>query len=378
VACARELAEGRTGQLLILNGDGPLLKGSTLERFLAVGAGLAGSVITTELPDPTGYGRIVRSANGHIAAIVEHKSATPEQQAIREINSGYYWFDAPLFWRHIDEIQPNGASTEYYLTDMVQILRRHGHAVTPMLVPDETELLGINTKVELAVADRILRQRKAEALMLEGVTIERPETVTIDPDVEIGPDTVIEERVTLRGKTVIGADCHVGTGSVLRDCVLSDRVRVLPYVVAEETRIGYAAAVGPFSRLRMNADVGQHCRIGNYVELKNTRMDAGAKANHLAYLGDAEIGAETNIGAGAITCNYDGVLKHKTKIAAGVFVGSNATLVAPLTLGEGSYVAAGSTITRDVEPDALAFGRARQEDKPGLAKRLRQTMAKKP
>jgi bifunctional UDP-N-acetylglucosamine pyrophosphorylase / glucosamine-1-phosphate N-acetyltransferase len=375
VNCTRELAAGAPGQLLILNGDGPLLKGSTLERFLSTGEGLAGSIITTELADPTGYGRIVRNAEDQIAAIVEHQSASAEQKAIREINAGYYWFDAALFWRHIDEIQPNADSGEYYLTDMVEILRRHGQAVIPMPVQDETELLGINTKVELSVADRILRQRKAEALMLAGVTIERPETVTIDPDVQIGQDTVIEERVTLRGNTTIGADCRVGLGSVLENCVLADGALVLPYVVAEHSKIGSAARVGPFSRLRPNADIGEHCHVGNFVELKNTRMEDGSKANHLAYLGDAEIGSKTNVGAGTITCNYDGINKHKTTIAKGVFVGSNATLVAPLTLGEGSYIAAGSTITEDVEADGLAFGRARQVDKPLGAKRLRAKMA---
>jgi bifunctional UDP-N-acetylglucosamine pyrophosphorylase / glucosamine-1-phosphate N-acetyltransferase len=375
VACARALAAGGPGQLLILNGDGPLLKGSTLERFLSTGDSLAGSVITTELVDPTGYGRIVRSAEGHIAAIVEHKSAAAGEKAIREINAGYYWFDAPLFWGHIDEIQPNINSGEYYLTDMVEILRKHGRTVTPMLVADETEVLGINTKVELSVADRILRQRKAEALMLAGVTIERPETVTIDPDVQIGQDTVIEERVTLRGNTTIGADCRVGVGTVLQDCSLAEGVLLLPYVVAEKAKIGHAARVGPFSRLRPNADIGAHCHVGNFVELKNTRMDEGSKANHLAYLGDAEIGSKTNVGAGTITCNYDGVNKYKTKIAKRVFVGSNTTLVAPLEIGEGSYIAAGSTITESVEADGLAFGRARQVTKPQGARKLREKMA---
>lgn len=380
VACARALADegrGAGGQLLILNGDGPLLKAATLERFLSTGQGAAGSVITTELEDPTGYGRIVRNAEGHIAAIVEQKSATADQKAIRETNSGCYWFDKALFWAHIEEIQPDSISGEYYLTDMVEILGRHGHTVVPMLVPDQTELLGINTKVELAVADSILRKRKAEALMLAGVTIRCPETVTIDPDVQIGQDTVIEERVTLRGKTVIGSDCRVGIGSVLQDCEIADGVLIREYVVAEQTKMGRAAIVGPFSRVRMNADIGEHCHVGNYVELKNTRMEAGSKANHLAYLGDAEIGSKTNIGAGTITCNYDGVNKYKTKIAKGVFIGSNATLVAPLTIGEGSYVAAGSTITDDVAPDALAFGRARQVAKPEGGKNLREKMGKK-
>jgi bifunctional UDP-N-acetylglucosamine pyrophosphorylase/glucosamine-1-phosphate N-acetyltransferase len=377
--CARELAASADNHLLILNGDGPLLTAGTLNRLLelANSPGLAGALVTTEVADPAGYGRIVRDDRGTIAAIVEQKAATPEQLRIREINTGVYCFDARLFWEHIEQLTPDNPAREYYLTDMVEILRRHGHRVAPLLVADETELLGINTRVELAAADKILRQRKANELMLSGVTIEYPETVTIDAGVEIGQDSIVESNVQLRGRTRIGANCRIGTGSVLRDCVIDDGVTILPYVVAEASSIGAQAFVGPFARLRMNAEAAEQTHIGNFVELKKTKLGAGAKANHLAYLGDASIGSGVNIGAGTITCNYDGRHKHQTRIGENVFVGSNSTLVAPLEISEGAYIAAGSVITKDVEPDALALGRAYQVDKPGWAKRRRDSQETK-
>lgn len=376
VMCAREAAAGREGQLLILNGDGPLLKASTLEKLVGmqVDGATAGKIVTTRLADPTGYGRIVRDAKGLVAAIVEQKSATAEQLKIQEINPGLYCFDAALFWKHVDEIKAENAAHEYYLTDMVEILASHGHAVAPMLVEDETELLGINTKVELSIADRILRERKAHELMLGGVAIENPASVSIDAGVTVAADTVIEANVQLRGKTRIGADCRIGTGSVLRDCEVEDDVTILPYVIADHSRIGRQAFVGPFARLRMNAEAAGGSHIGNFVELKKTRLGEGSKANHLAYLGDAVIGAGSNIGAGTITCNYDGQKKHQTHIGPGVFVGSNSTLVAPVTLEEGSYVGAGSVITKHVPKDALSIGRAHQTDKPGWAKRRRERL----
>jgi bifunctional UDP-N-acetylglucosamine pyrophosphorylase/glucosamine-1-phosphate N-acetyltransferase len=362
-----------TGPLLVLNGDGPLIKPSTLRSLLDSfsGKSLGGTVVTTELADATGYGRVLRDSQGMISAIVEQKAATREQLKICEINTGLYCFEASLFWRYIDEVKADNPAKEYYLTDMVEILSRHGHPVAPLLMEDETELLGINTRVELAFADKILRARKVEELMLSGVTIENPDSVTIDMDVEIGQDAVIEANVQLRGKTIVGANCRIATGSVLRDCRLDDNVTILPYVVAEVSTIGSGASVGPFSRLRMNAEASEGTHIGNFVELKKTRLGKGSKASHLAYLGDAEIGADVNVGAGTITCNYDGVKKHKTAIADGVFVGSNSTLVAPVTLSEGSFVAAGSVITKDVEPDALALGRAFQVNKPEWAKKRR-------
>ena len=376
VLCARPEAEKDSGQLLILNGDGPLLRPETLQRLVesaqSASKATGGSIVTTEVGDPTGYGRIVRDSNGLVAAIVEQKAANAEQLKIREINPGLYCFDAKLFWQHIGEVTPNNPAKEYYLTDMVEILTRHGHPVAPVLVADESELLGINTRVELAFADKILRARKTRELMLEGVTIENPDSVTIDVQVSVAADSVIEANVQLRGKTRIGTGCRIGTGSVLRSCELGDDVTILPYVVAEASTIKANAHVGPFSRLRMNAEADEGSHIGNFVELKKTKLGKGAKASHLAYLGDATIGAGANIGAGTITCNYDGHKKHQTVIGEGAFVGSNSTLVAPITIGDGAYTAAGSTITKNVEADALAIGRARQEVKAKWAKMRRE------
>lgn len=372
VLCAQAEAEKESGHLLILNGDGPLLRPETLlrlvERAEAAGSATGGAIVTTETADPTGYGRIVRDSRDLVAAIVEQKSANSEQLKIREINPGLYCFDAKLFWKHIGEVTPDNAAKEYYLTDMVEILTRHGHPVAPVLVSDESELLGINTRVELAFADKVLRGRKVRELMLDGVTIENPDSVTVDVPVRVEPDSVIEANVQLRGKTTIGTGCRIGTGSVLRSCVIGDDVTVLPYVVAEGSTIRANAQVGPFSRLRMSAEAEEGSHIGNFVELKKTKLGKGSKASHLTYLGDATIGAGANIGAGTITCNYDGQKKHQTLIGDGAFVGSHSTLVAPVTIGDGAYTAAGSTITKNVDADALAIGRARQEAKPGWAK----------
>lgn len=375
VLCARQAVGSEQGQLLILNGDGPLVKPATLEALLDLqdDTGAGASLVTTRVPVPTGYGRIVRDERGRVAAIIEQRAATPEQLKIQEINPGLYCFDAALFWQYIPEVRPDNPANEYYLTDMIAILGRHGHSIMALAIQDHTELLGINTRVELAAADRILRTRKAEELMLSGVTIEYPESVTIDVDVEIGQDSLIEANVQLRGRTHIGSRCHIGTGSVLHDCELSDNVTVLPYVVAEASCIRAHAIVGPFARMRMSAEAAEAAHIGNFVELKKTRLGKQSKANHLAYLGDSVIGSGVNIGAGTITCNYDGERKHETRIEDGVFVGSNSTIVAPLTISEGAYIAAGSVLTRDVEADSLALGRAHQVDKPGWAKRRRES-----
>ena len=372
VLCAREKVGTEDGRLLVLNGDGPLLRPGTLKALLQMSNNSeGGSIVTTEVADATGYGRIVRDTGGTVAAIIEQKVASPEQLQIREINPGVYCFNARLFWRYIEQITPNNPANEYYLTDMVEIMKKHGHAVSPLLVKDETELLGINTRVELAVADQILRGRKVYDLMLSGVTIQSPETVTVDVEVEVGQDSVIESNVQLRGRTKIGADCHIGAGVILRDCEIANNVTILPYVVADSAKVGRGASVGPFSRLRLNAEADEDTHIGNFVELKKTKLGKGSKASHLAYLGDATIGPGANIGAGTITCNYDGAHKHQTTIGEGAFIGSNSTLVAPLTVSDGAYVAAGSTITKNVEADALAIGRAYQVEKPGWAKKRR-------
>ena len=360
--------------LMVLYGDTPLLSAATLKQLrdshVSSSSGdAAATLITTTLDNPSGYGRVILDDQGDVEAIVEHKAARPEQLQVKLINSGIYCFRTDLLWKYIGEIQPNAASGELYLTDMAEILASHGHRVRQLHIADPSELLGINTRVELADADRLLRARKANEVMLSGVTIERPETVTIDAQVRVGIDSIIEPFTRLLGNTVIGEDCHIGQGSILDSAVLSHRVTIAPYTLVADSRIDPDAEVGPFARLRMHAQVGPQAKVGNFVELKKTRLGAGAKSQHLAYLGDAEIGDRVNIGAGTITCNYDGEKKHATKIGAGAFIGSNSTLVAPLEIGEDSYIAAGSVITKTVSAEALALGRARQVEKPAWSKK---------
>ncbi len=359
---AAEHVPARHGLLVVLYGDCPLLTAETIQRLLAHHSetGAAATVVTALLEDPTGYGRMILDSGGNCLAIVEQKAATPEQLAMHEINSGIYCFNAELLWNHLSEIVPNAVSGEIYLTDMIEILRGHGHHVKTLRVADPAEILGINTRVELAQADRYLRDRKVKQLMLDGVTIERPETVTIDKFVEIGQDTIVEASVHLRGKSRIGRNCVIGVGSILTNATIGDDVVVHPYCVISESHLEGESFVGPFARLRMHSVVKAGAHIGNFVELKKTRVGAGAKAMHLAYLGDSQIGEKVNIGAGTITCNYDGVNKHATVIGDGAFVGSNSTLVAPVDIGPGGYVGAGSVITENVPPGTLALGRARQ------------------
>jgi bifunctional UDP-N-acetylglucosamine pyrophosphorylase/glucosamine-1-phosphate N-acetyltransferase len=370
MVCRDQLAD-RGGLLIVLYGDTPLLSAATLRALVARHheSQAAATVIAMRLNDPAGYGRLIVGEAGYVHQIVEHKAATTEQLAIDLVNSGIYCFDAELLWRHIDELRPNNAANEYYLTDLVEILRNAGERVAPLIAEDASELLGINTRVELASADRILRGRKTRDLMLAGVTIEKPETVTIDADVTIGMDSVVEPFARILGQTIIGQDCRVGACSIVEDCELGDRVEIAPLTMLAHSAIDSDARVGPFARLRMENHVEAGARIGNFVELKKTRLGAGAKANHLAYLGDAEIGAGANIGAGTITCNYDGERKHRTSIGEGAFIGSNATLVAPIEVGDRGYVGAGSVITDAVPPDALALGRARQVVKEGWVRK---------
>jgi bifunctional UDP-N-acetylglucosamine pyrophosphorylase/glucosamine-1-phosphate N-acetyltransferase len=371
VAACRERLQGQDGLLMVLYGDTPLLSPATLERLrdLQSSGQTAATLITTTLEDPSGYGRVIVNDRRDVTAIVEEKAATPQQKSIQLINSGIYCFQAPLLWRHIAELRPNPASGELYLTDMAEILTRHGHRVGALHIDDPDELLGINTRVELADADRVLRERKCRQLMLAGVTIERPETVTVDMQVKVGVDTVVEPFARLLGSTEIGEECRIGAGAILESALLEDRVLVAPYTLVADSRIAAGAQVGPFARLRMDAQVGPDARVGNFVELKKARLGKGVKSQHLAYLGDAEIGAGSNIGAGTITCNYDGEHKHPTRIGERAFIGSNSTLVAPLEIGADSYVAAGSVITENVPAQTLALGRARQVVKPGWKKK---------
>ncbi len=378
VSVCRELLEPMGGDVVVLYGDCPLLSAATVERLISAQrtSNAAATFITTVLEDPTGYGRIVHARDGSIAAIVEHKAATAEERAIHEINSGIACFRGALLWRHLEEIGTNNPAGEYYLTDIVEIFRGRGYTVAPLLIEDPSELLGINTRVELAQVDSILRGRKVRQVMLDGVTVEKPETVTIDAGVQIGCDTVIEPFARILGRSAIGEDCRIGACSIVRDSELAGGVEVLPFTFIDASRVESGAKVGPFARLRMNARVKGGARVGNFVELKNSELGEGAKSQHLAYLGDATIGDRSNIGAGTITCNYDGVHKHRTTIGPGAFIGSNSTLVAPVEIGEGSYVAAGSVITDPVPADALALGRGRQVNKEGWARKRRETQAK--
>lgn len=371
-------AEGKQhGHTIVLYGDTPLLTIRTLDNLLNQQrtSDAAGTVITTVVDDPTGYGRIVLGADESVRAIVEQKAASPEQLQIREINSGIYCFKSSELWPELERLQPNPASGEVYLTDLVEAFGKRGLRTARYLLADSSELLGINNRVELAQADRILRARKCEQLMLAGVTIESPETVVIDPDVEVGQDTVIGPYVHLLGKTRVGAECHVAGSAVLKNALLHDHVVVNAFSHVDSCELRKGAHIGPFARLRNHSVLDEDAHVGNFVELKNARLAEGVKAGHLTYLGDCTVGARTNVGAGTITCNYDGFAKHQTTIGANVFVGSNSTLVAPVTLGDGAITAAGSVITQEVPADALAFGRAKQENKEGRAKERRERMA---
>ncbi|MBZ5675911.1 MAG: bifunctional UDP-N-acetylglucosamine diphosphorylase/glucosamine-1-phosphate N-acetyltransferase GlmU [Acidobacteriia bacterium] len=380
LASCRERLQKSDGLLMVLYGDTPLLSPVTLQKLrdLQSTSGAAATLITTTLANPSGYGRVIINDKGDVTAIVEDKIATPQQKAIQVINSGIYCFQAPLLWKHITELVPNAVSGELYLTDMCEILTRHGHRVGALHIDDPDELLGINTRIELADADRVLRERKCRELMLDGVTIERPETVTIDPHVRVGVDTVVEPFARLLGMTEIGEECRVGAGAILESAVLEDRVVVGPYTLVANSRIETGAQVGPFARLRPDSHVGPDAHVGNFVELKKTHLGRGAKSQHLAYIGDSEIGAGANIGAGTIFCNYDGEKKHRTSIGERAFIGSNSTLVAPIEIGADSYVGAGSVITDAVPPEALALGRGRQVVKPGWVKGRKKAAVKEP
>jgi len=290
---------------------------------------------------------------------------------VKEINAGIYCFSADLFWKHAGEIQPDNPANEYYLTDMVEILIRAGHSIQPYFIAGSGELLGINTRVELAAVDRVFCERTVSHLMLSGVTIERPETVTIDGSVRIGMDTIIEPFARILGNTVIGENCRIGANCILSNCQIADEVEILPFSHIVDSTLEHGAHAGPYARIRMQAHLEPGAVVGNFVELKKTRLGAKSKAQHLAYLGDSTIGTGANIGAGTITCNYDGKKKSPTIIGDGAFVGSNSTLVAPVEIGKGSYVAAGSVITDEVPEDALALGRAHQVVKPGWARKRR-------
>ncbi len=367
----------RRGTVVLLYGDVPLLQGATIERLLERhrASRASATVLTADLPDPYGYGRIVRDADGQIARIVEERDASAEERALTEINSGIYAFELGPLFGSLHALATDNAQGEYYLTDLVAQYRRRALVVETLCLADGAELRGVNSRIDLADLTAVVRARKARALMLDGVTLEDAASTFVDDDVVVGADTTLGAGVTLSGATTIGQHCHVHRGVRLTDATIGDRVTVLDHSIIVESSVAAGASVGPFAHIRPGSVVGEDARVGNFVELKKTTLGRGSKANHLAYLGDATIGEHSNIGAGAITCNYDGVQKHPTTIGDDVFIGSDSQLVAPVTVGRGAYVAAGSTITHDVPEDALAIARARQDTKPGwaAAKRARRT-----
>ncbi len=370
-------------QYLILNGDTPLLTEETIRLLLEThrADGAMVTILTARLDDPSGYGRVVRAASpaegapGQGAAvlrIVEDKDASPAEAALREINVGTYVVDGAFLFQALDRLQPNNAQGEYYLTDILGMAVAEGRRVSAATLRDAAEGLGVNTRGQLAEAERTIRDRIRARWMAAGVTMRDPATTWIDADVTIGRDTILYPQVTLEGRTTIGEDCVIRQGVRVTDGTLGRGVEILDCCVLRDAIVEDEAAVGPFTHLRPGTTVRRYAKVGNFVEMKLTDLGEHAKANHLSYLGDAIIGKGVNIGAGTITCNYDGVRKHQTIIGAGAFVGSNSTLVAPVTVGDGAYVAAGSTVTADVPADALAIGRARQENKDGWARERRE------
>ena len=370
-------AIGRAKLALVLPGDAPLVRTETLKALIAThrNGNAAATILSAVVADPSGYGRIVRKSETAVSAIVEESLLTDEQREINEINSAIYCLTLENLWPALTQVKPNNKHRELYLTDAMAVMSGRGEPVLAQIAGDPREVLGCNTRADLAEVDRIFREWKRNELMDGGVTIQLPETVLIDPEVTAGEDTMIEAGVQLLGKTKLGARCSIKTGSVVVDSLIGDDVKVEPHSFIVESRLEERVTVGPFARLRIGTHVKAGGRIGNFVETKKTVIGEGAKVPHLTYLGDAKVGAKTNIGAGTITCNYDGFEKHPTNIGKGVFIGSDSVLVAPVRIGDHAYVAAGSTITENVPDDSLGIGRGRQVNKPGWASKKRRELS---
>jgi len=368
---------GRAKFALVLPGDAPLVRTETLKALIAThrNGNAAATILSAVVADPSGYGRIVRKSETAVSAIVEESQLTDEQREINEINSAIYCFTLENLWPALAQVKPNNKHRELYLTDAIAVMSGKGETVLAQVAGDSREVLGCNTRADLAEVDRIFREWKRNELMDAGVTIQLPETVLIDPDVTAGEDTVIEAGVQLLGKTKLGARCSVKTGSVLADAVLGDDVTVEPHCVVVQSRLDDRVIIGPFARLRPGNHLKAGARLGNFVEVKKSTIGEGTKVPHLTYLGDTKVGSKTNVGAGTITCNYDGFEKFPTTIGNKVFIGSDSVLVAPVRIGDGAYIAAGSTITENVPADSLGIGRGRQVNKPGWASKKRRELA---
>jgi bifunctional UDP-N-acetylglucosamine pyrophosphorylase / glucosamine-1-phosphate N-acetyltransferase len=366
--------------VIVLSGDAPLITSETIAqlRDCHIQEKAAMTLLTAQLENPFGYGRVLRSGprSAEVKQIVEEKSATTAEKKIHEINSGFYVFAIEDLYGHVGELSTANPHGEYYLTDMASVFRKARKRVVAWQTSTPNEVLGGNTRAELADIDQQIRTAKCRQLMADGVTIFYPTTCVIDNDVEIAPDSVIEPYVQLLGKTKIGTGCRIRSYCVIRDSKIADGVTIRPGCLMEGAHVSTGAIIGPYSHLRPGSEIGEGAHVGNFVETKKIRLGKGSKANHLTYLGDAEIGAGVNIGAGTITCNYDGVNKHKTVIGDAVFIGSDTTLVAPIRVGSGAYVGAASCITEDVPNDSLAIGRSRQVTKEGWAREKRASRQK--
>lgn len=351
-------------EVVVLCGDAPLIRPATIRRLVAARRRrkAAASVLTGVLPDPGGYGRVLRNDDGTVARIVEERDGDESIRKIREVNSGTYAFDRDFLARNLPRLSDVNSQREYYLTDMVVQALQEGKTVVPVVAADPDEVRGINSRRELAEATSILMREKIRALMDAGVTFIAPDAAYVEMEVSVGQDAVIEPGVVLAGNTRIGRGVRIQAGCVIEDSRVDDGAHIRPYSVLDGARVRKGAVVGPFARLRPEADIGEGAHIGNFVEVKKSRLGTGSKANHLAYIGDSVVGRKANIGAGTITCNYDGIAKHKTVIGDGVFVGSDTQFVAPVTIGKGALIGAGATITRDVPPYALALSRAEQKN----------------
>jgi bifunctional UDP-N-acetylglucosamine pyrophosphorylase/glucosamine-1-phosphate N-acetyltransferase len=359
VMAARDLLRDRPNSpLIVMAGDSPLLRSQTLERLLEahIAARNDATLLTAIAEDPTGYGRIVRAPDGKLLRIVEQRDASREELAIREINAGVYCFQVPALLEALDQLKPNNAQQEYYLTDVPQLMLARGKKVGTLSDADPEEVLGVNTRLDLAELERRLNQRKLRELMLAGVTIVDPNSTYIGQDVHIGQDTIIFPQVIIEGRSRIGNNCTIQSWTRLKDVEIGDHVLIKNSCVIEDSRISSRASIGPFARLRMDTEIGQEATIGNFVEVKKSKIGRQSKAQHLAYLGDATLGERVNIGAGTVTCNYDGARKHETIIEDDVKIGSDTMLVAPVRVGRGSVTGAGAVVIDDIPPDSLAVG----------------------
>ncbi len=346
--------------VVILNGDGPLIRAETLREGLkkVLSQGLDGLIFTTRLENPYGYGRIVRDESGKVRAIAEEKDASEEEKKIKEVNGGIYIFRIGPLLEALKEIKPSPITGELYLTDAVSIFHRKGLKIDTFET-DREELLGVNDRVQLAEAERILLRRKIKSLQRAGVTVRLPETVYVEWDVSVGEDSEIEPHCVLKGNTSIGKNCLIGAGSVLENVSVGDNTKILPYSFLSDTTLEGENIVGPFARTRGGTTLGVGAEVGNFVEVKKSSIGAGTKAKHLSYVGDATIGKNCNVGAGTVFANYDGIKKHQTTVGDNSFIGSNSLIIAPRKLGEWSFVAGGSVVNRDVPPKSLAIARAK-------------------